>query len=311
MSATPGITKTSAAGSVRRTIKLGISACYLVLRSGWDGLCLLGGGERKGTGVVLYYHSVPPLYRAQFEEQMRVVAKRSRPIALTELNSLPARCHSVAITFDDALKSVLDNAIPVLLELGIPAAIFAVTDVLGTKPEWGKWYYSPDERMMTEEQLRSLPELICVGSHSLTHPDLVLVSAEDAAREIAHSREKLQSLLQRPVTLFGFPFGSFNAATLRYCRDAGYERAFTTEPTMIPGDTSEFVIGRVGVDPWDWRWEFRLKMLGAYSWLPYATTVKLKLKQLMSQKRRDSKTLESGEPSEKADGLSAHPNLHR
>jgi len=307
MSATPGIVKASAAGSIRRTIKLGISIAYFVLRSGWDGLRRLLGKRPDATGVVLYYHSVPHLYRSQFEEQMRLVAKHARPVALTDLSNLPAGGHSVAITFDDALESVAENAVPVLLQLNIPATIFAVTDVLGTTPEWGKWYYSPDERVMSAEQLRGLPELIRIGSHSLTHPDLAVVSAEVAAQEIIHSREKLEALLHRPVTLFGFPYGSFNASTLRLCRDAGYARVFTTDPTLVPKDASEFVVGRVAVDPWDWRLEFRLKMLGAYSWLPRAGAAKLKLKQMISPKRPNFEASECSEPRDEADRLRAHP----
>jgi len=292
MSATPGITKASAAGSIRRMIKLCISVCYFVMCSGWDGLYRLLGKGKKATGVVLYYHSVPQLYRAQFQAQMTLVAKHARPVALTDLNHLAAGSHSVAITFDDALESVVTNAVPVLLQLNIPATVFAVTDVLGTTPAWGKWYYSPDERVMSTEQLCSLPKLICVGSHSLTHPDLAVVSAEVADREITHSREKLESLVQRPVTLFGFPYGSFNSATLRYCRDAGYVRVFTTEPTLVPRDANEFVVGRVPVDPWDWRLEFRLKMLGAYSWLPYVRAAKHKIKHLFRLKDQTSKPLD-------------------
>jgi peptidoglycan/xylan/chitin deacetylase (PgdA/CDA1 family) len=305
MSATPGIAKASAAGLTRRIIKLGISTGYLALCSGWDGLCRLLGKKRNGTGVVLYYHTVPQLYRARFEEQMRMVASHARPVAVSNLNHLPPDSHSVAITFDDALESFVENAVPVLLRLGIPATVFAVTDVLGTNPEWGKSYYSPGERVMSAEQLRGLPELICVGSHTLTHPDLASVSAEVAAREINRSREKLEALLQRPVTLFAFPYGSFNSATVRACRDAGYERVFATEPTLVPKDANEFVVGRVGVDPWDWRLEFRMKILGAYCWQPYAKAAIHKIKQFLLPSRRKPDAAESVELRGDAEALRA------
>lgn len=309
MSATPGITKTSPAGLLRRTIKLGISICYFVLHSGWNGICRLLGKQPNGTGVVVYYHSVPRLYRAQFEDQMRLVSSHTRPVALDDLNHLPTGRRCVAVTFDDALESVMENAFPVLQQLGIPATVFVVTDVLGTVPEWGKWYYAPDERIMSCEQLRSLPELICVGSHSLTHPDLALVSAEVAATEITRSRQKLESLLQRPVTMFGFPYGSFNSATLCHCREAGYQRVFTTEPTLIPQDASEFVVGRVAVDPWDWRLEFWLKIFGAYCWQPYATAAKHWIRHFVSPTARKPEGPESVEPRDQGNTLSARPTV--
>jgi peptidoglycan/xylan/chitin deacetylase (PgdA/CDA1 family) len=310
MSATPGIAKPSAGGLIRRTIKLGISICYFVLCSGWNGLCRLLGKKPNGTGIVVYYHSVPHLYRAQFEEQMRLVSSHTRTVALDGLNHLPAGSRCVAITFDDALESVMENAVPVLHRLEIPATVFVVTDMLGTNPEWGKSYYSADERVMSAEQLRNLPELISVGSHSLTHPDLALVSAEEASREIIRSREKLELLLQRPVTMFGFPYGSFNNATLRHCREAGYQRVFTTEPTLIPQDASEFVVGRVAVDPWDWRLEFWLKIFGAYCWQPYATAAKHGIRQFFLPTGRDSDDSGSAEPRNKTNTLSARPTVH-
>jgi len=310
MSATPGVATPSARRLALRTIKLGVSLSYFVLSFVWLGVRRMLGKKWVGTGVVLYYHGIPPDYQAQFEEQMRMVSSHARLVALSDLNDLPTGSHSVAITFDDALESVVENAVPVLLRLGIPATVFVVTDVLGTNPEWGKRYYSPEERVMSAEQLRGLPELICVGSHSLTHPDLALVSAEAAAREITRSREKLELLLQRPVTMFGFPYGSFSSATLRHCREAGYERVFTTEPTPVSRDASEFVVGRVAVDPWDWRLEFRLKILGAYCWQPYTRATKHKIRQFFSPTGRNPEGSESAEPRNEANKLSARPTVH-
>jgi len=288
MSVTPGIAKTSVAGSIGRVIKLGISVGCFALDSGGSALWRLLGREKSGTGVVLYYHAVPDRYRSEFESQMQLVSRLARPVALSDLNHLPAGTHSVAVTFDDALSSVVENAVPVLARLGIPATIFAVTESLGTIPAWGKTYYAPDERVMTEEQLRGLPNLISVGSHSLTHPDLATVSEETAAREIRGSREELERLLQRPITLFGFPYGSHDSTAVRICREAGYERVFTTLPSTIHGDATEFVIGRVAADPWDWALEFRMKMQGAYSWTRHVTAAKQALRRFFFTTRNQS-----------------------
>jgi peptidoglycan/xylan/chitin deacetylase (PgdA/CDA1 family) len=298
MSATPGIAKNSAAESMGRIVKLGVSLVYHGLRSAWHILCRALGKRRSGTAVVLYYHNVPSLYRSQFEEQMKLVCRLARPVALNDLNHLPAGSHSVAITFDDGLESVAENAAPVLDRLGVSATVFVVADRLGAVPEWGKAYYAPHERVMSEEQLRGLPKLISVGSHTLTHPDLTAVSDERAAKEIAGSRQKLEALLDRPVLHFAFPYGSFNPATVHRCRAAGYERVFTTEPALAPTGAKEFVVGRVATDPWDWRLEFRIKMLGAYSWLPYVTAAKRKIRQFFSPTRQAP---EGSNPAERGD----------
>jgi peptidoglycan/xylan/chitin deacetylase (PgdA/CDA1 family) len=132
--------------------------------------------------------------------------------------------------------------------------------------------------VMSAEQLRSLPQdLITVGSHTVTHPFLPAISKETARREIHESRSQLSALLQRDVRLFSFPFGGFTRQLLHLCREAGYRHVFTTLPCFALADPTEFVVGRVRVDPTDWPLEFFLKLAGAYHWLPGAFKLKRRL----------------------------------
>jgi peptidoglycan/xylan/chitin deacetylase (PgdA/CDA1 family) len=287
MSATPGVTKASLAGSALRTIKLGISASHFVLVSAWNLLNRAVGKKALGTSVVLYYHSVPRRYRRRFEEQVRMVASHAKPVTLSNLNHLPPNTHSVAITFDDGLESFAENAVPILRKLNVPATVFVVTNALGCRPAWGESYYDREERVMSDEQLRSLPELISVGSHSLSHPDLLALSEETASLEITQSRKNLESLLRRQISTFSFPHGKFSVSTVRQCMEAGYERVFTTEPDMLSGDPG-FVAGRIAADPWDWKLEFRLKIAGAYCWQKYARNFRSRIMGLFSLNKRNT-----------------------
>jgi peptidoglycan/xylan/chitin deacetylase (PgdA/CDA1 family) len=291
MSATPGIAKPSSARLALRTIKLGIGIAYLAARSVWRWATPLG----SGTGVVLYYHAVPREYADRFEEQMKMVTAQTRAVPLGAIDRLPDGTHSVAITFDDGLVSFGEHAVPVLERWNIPATVFAVVDALGTTPAWGEHYYSPEERVMSEEHLRALPALISVGSHTLTHPHLLAVSEQAAALEIRESRRKLESLLQRPVMTFSFPHGDFNEAVVAQCQDAGYERVFSTDPELLRDGQSKFVVGRVAADPWDWTLEFRLKMLGAYCWLPYLQAVKRRVQRVFSRWNESGSSQHRGE----------------
>jgi len=60
-------------------------------------------------------------------------------------------------------------------------------------------------------------------------------------------------------------------------RESGYEKVFTVEPKCDESEMKDFVVGRVRVDPSDWRLEYRLKLLGAYRWLPLVSLVKQKI----------------------------------
>lgn len=263
MSATPGIRRKSVKSRVWRLVKLAVSALVFVFDCLWSCLCVVLRTRPPARWIVLYYHGVPDRYLKRFEKQMRLALRLATPIDLRRTGQVCRHHRSVSITFDDALDSFNTNAVPVLASLGIPAAVFVATDALGTKPAWVEPY--SDERIMSDKQVAALPELIAVGSHTLTHPNLVRLSDQASIREIRESRRKLEQMIQRPVTLFSFPFGNFNDTLVRQCRQMGYERVFTTRPSCAA--ENNFVLGRVSADPWDWNIEFRLKMLGAYRWL--------------------------------------------
>jgi peptidoglycan/xylan/chitin deacetylase (PgdA/CDA1 family) len=273
MSATPGVLKPSAARFAVRVIKLCISLGYFVCNRFRD----LFFSRQIGRCVVLYYHNIPARHLKQFERQMQIVAKAKLAIDITTIDNLTPGTHSIVLTFDDALLSFAENAIPVLQRLNIPATAFAVANGMASKPVWGIGYYTPDEMVMSEDQLCNLPETITIGSHTLNHPILTAISPQSSGEEISLSRKKLGAMVQRPIEFFSFPDGMFNSLHIEQCRDAGYKHVFTTEPALIRADNYQFIVGRVAIDPWDWPAEFYLKISGAYCWQPYVKSVRDKI----------------------------------
>lgn len=268
MSATPGIRKPSVKRWLLRILNLGISSMVFFLDRIWFYLLRLLQRDTRSRCTVLYYHSIPREYGKRFEQQMRLMLKLAEPLDLRDLECNSRNKTFVGITFDDSLESFYKYAVPVLVELKIPATVFTVVDALGRHPSWGQGYYLPDEQVMSTKHLERLPDLITIGSHTLTHVSLISTSPEVAREEITGSRHRLERMLNRPITLFSFPHGHLNDALVSQCREAGYQRVFTTEPRCVGGDN--FVIGRVSADPWDWGPEFRLKMMGAYRWRAWA-----------------------------------------
>jgi peptidoglycan/xylan/chitin deacetylase (PgdA/CDA1 family) len=193
-----------------------------------------------------------------------------------------------AVTFDDAYQSVIQNALPELEKRTIPCALFVVTNFLGQFAPWsGTPGFSRDDRCITVEQLVGLSsDLVLIGSHTMTHPYLPSLAEDAARRELSESRRLLQQVIQREVRLFAFPHGAFNASLVACCQEAGYERVFSIERTMAFSGAQEYVIGRVSTDPTDWSLEFRLKLLGAYCWLPATLAIKRKTLAMMARFRR-------------------------
>jgi hypothetical protein len=110
----------------------------------------------------------------------------------------------------------------------------------------------------------------------VSHANLERV--EDPTRELVESRSTLQALTGQQVELFSFPYGAHHRQLVERCREAGYRRVFTTQPVPVRYGDDPFVIGRVPVGPDDWWWEFRLKLCGAYRWMPAASAVKRRLR---------------------------------
>ena len=276
MSVTPEVQQTPLRARASRIIKLFVSGCVFACDQIWLYCCRVLQIQREPRWVVLYYHSVPDSYVRRFEEQMRLASQLAIPLDLLHIGDLSESKVSISVTFDDALESFPKNAVPILTRLKIPATVFVASEALGTRPRWVEFY--SNEIIMSSKDLAELPDLISVGSHTLTHANLVLESDVRVRQEISDSRRNLENIVRRPVTLFSFPFGSFNDSLVQQCRQAGYARVFTTEPNY--GRLKNFVVGRVSADPWDWRLEFFLKVMGAYRWLAVVSAIRGAAKRL-------------------------------
>jgi len=237
----------------------------------------LAGRKLPGRCVVLYYHAVSARHKPEFERQMDDLLRFAEPTTAARRAPLESGRRYAVVTFDDAYQNIVGNALPALKARRIPVAVFVVPDMLGCTPSLSdsSTVSSDERRVMSVEDLQSLPsDWVTIGSHSLTHPYLTKLSPKDAVHELNESRRVLEEIVRRPVHLFCFPYGACSEELFRLCREAGYDRVFTTVPQFAFSEPDEFVTGRVRVDPTDWRLEFRLKSLGAYRWLPMAWAMK-------------------------------------
>jgi len=205
---------------------------------------------------------------------MDVLVKHASAVPAGSLEAMPREGRSVAVTFDDGFRSVLENAVPELTKRSIPFTMFVPSGCLGERPSWVRdaTHQSWEERVLSAPELRSLATmpLATLGSHSVSHPDLTKLDPAQAEQELAGSRANLEAAAGVTIDLFSFPHGAHSAALVDQARRAGYRAVFTIEPTTVAGDQDLFIVGRVAVDPQDWPLEFRLKMAGAYRWRQHA-----------------------------------------
>lgn len=269
--------------TARRLVKLFLSIFLFWFDYLLDRLLAVLGKQGKGPAVVLYYHSVKPNERERFARQMDDLLKRAKAVPLETCSQSRNGSRRVAITFDDGFTNFVENALPELERRNIPAAIFVPSGLLGGKASWISDIRNRDfnEDVISAGTLKQLANnaLITIGSHCITHPDLLSLTAKQAEAEIFQSKKDLENILEREVGFLSFPHGSFDTVHVELARRSGYKRVFSIMPDFSPNPSS-YIIGRVKAGPSDWSIEFRLKIQGAYRWLPIASAAKSKLKAL-------------------------------
>ncbi len=131
----------------------------------------------------------------------------------------------VCLTFDDGYQDNYDIAYPLLKRLEVPFAVYVTTGFIDNRlPMW--WY--PGEKLgINTESLKMLDAdpLCTIGAHTISHPRLDTLSLDDQQKEIAHSRQELETLLGHDVHHFSYPHGAYNADTLTLVKQQSFRTA--------------------------------------------------------------------------------------
>jgi peptidoglycan/xylan/chitin deacetylase (PgdA/CDA1 family) len=87
-----------------------------------------------------------------------------------------------------------------------------------------------DYRALSWDQAREMADGdVEIGSHTVTHPILTHVDPTQLEYELCRSRDRLEHMLDREVTLFCYPNGDHNTHVRNAVARAGYHVAVTTE----------------------------------------------------------------------------------
>jgi peptidoglycan/xylan/chitin deacetylase (PgdA/CDA1 family) len=230
--------------------------------------------------TILYYHAVPDACAAAFDAQMQHLRATANIVGADYVGLLESRRPNVAVTFDDAFRTVRENALPALLRHSIPATVFVPTGWLGRRPGWPmETNGDREEVVMTAEEIQALPsDLISIGSHTIDHPRLTTLAEPAAASQLGDSRAALEALMGRRVDTLAFPYGDHDGRVVALAEAAGYRHVFTVAPQAIRSGDTGISRGRTAADPADTMYLFDLKMRGGFDWMPVASRLKRALR---------------------------------
>ncbi len=226
--------------------------------------------------LILCYHAVsddwPSKYavtRTQLEEQLGYLAARGyRGATFHDAVHSPPASRTLAVTFDDAYRSVLDLAAPILSRFGIPATVFVTTGfadgvtpmTMGALDRWIGGPYEQELLPMSWEELDSLAATGWeIGSHSRTHPRLTEVDDLVLAEELQGSRGDCAARLSAPCRSLAYPWGDEDDRVVRAAGEAGYSAA-AAHPHPLLHAPEPMRWPRIGIQRGDRDAQFRRKV---------------------------------------------------
>ena len=141
-----------------------------------------------------------------------------RTLTLDDLINHNVSEKSVVLTFDDGHISNYESAFPALKQFNFVANFFIVPKYIGEK------HYIAKEQIleMAKQGMR-------FESHSLTHPYILSLGAKEIDREVYHSKEETQNLLNCEVNHFSVPYGFYNRYLIDCVERAGYKSMVTED----------------------------------------------------------------------------------
>lgn len=147
-----------------------------------------------------------------------------------------------ALTIDDVPENFYTNAYPLLKENGIPFTLFVNVSLLDK------------EGFITKEQLVEMSQcpLCTIGSHGVNHGEYALLNKKEAMNDLLVSKQELERIINKPVEMFAFPYGSYYACGYWNKHIAGevYKYAFSTVacPITTPRLLKKYFLPRINVD---------------------------------------------------------------
>ena len=225
---------------------------------------------------MLCYHALSERWPAalsttpeRFGAQLELLLGRGyEPATFSDaVERAPAGGRTVAVTFDDAYRSVLELAQPIMDRLGVPGTVFAPTDWVGREEPmtWDgidQWLGGPHEQELLCLGWPELRELADggweVGSHTRSHPRLTTVDDGRLSGEVRDSRAACEEGMGRPCRSIAYPYGDVDARVIEAARAAGYE--FAAALPKRHGSRNPLDWPRVGVYHGDDLRRFKLKV---------------------------------------------------
>ena len=224
-----------------------------------------GATVSKGIPVLMYHHILDEselgsykgvsttITTEQFQREMDYLSKAGFETITTDTLlkyiqgkiNLPGNV--VAITFDDGLLSTRENAYPIMKKYGIKATQYLITarnygPTQVFRPTGSLQFFSQEDKV-------KMSDVWDYQSHTFNFHNLINGKSFVVLKSYAELKEDLQKNKKDlpNSTSFAYPFGQYNATTIRVLKELKYTNAMTTKEGYANIGDDPYQIKRFGI----------------------------------------------------------------
>jgi peptidoglycan/xylan/chitin deacetylase (PgdA/CDA1 family) len=193
-------------------------------------MCTLSGTARKfieaALRIILVFHSIDDSgsvlsYPAKsLDGLLEALECFDIPVMTLDKLLLPETRCGVSLTFDDGIRSVFTDALPVLRSHSAPAHLFLTTGYVGLTNRWpSQPAHAPLFDMLSWSEIEALQAAgMRVEAHTSTHPDLRRLSDYELQAECERADEAIATKLGCPPSYFAYPYSLSDARIRAFAR---------------------------------------------------------------------------------------------
>ena len=149
---------------------------------------------------------------------------------------LPDNKKPIVITFDDGYRDAYTNAYPILKKHNMTGTFYLIYN----------FSQKNDDNYLTWDMAKEMASNnMELGSHTLSHPNLVQASATNLKKEIEESKQKIQEQTNTDINHFCYPSGKYNNDVITALKSANYKTAVTTKSGIANQNSDLFELPRV------------------------------------------------------------------
>lgn len=213
--------------------------------------------RHSGRKVILIYHAVgkgpEALPSEKFQQHVKWLQEYCEVVSLNTLLTHPntGKKIQVALTFDDGYESIYRLAFPLLLAAKMPATVYLNTgwiseSTMHRKISDANLGHTAGEYFLTWPEVTELANQNWeIGSHGVDHLNLTQQPLEVIHSELLHSKQQIESHLQRSCQHFCYTWGRHHQLLKNAVSDLGYQFAVAAHHAPVTAQEDRFALPRL------------------------------------------------------------------